>query len=43
MVFAEVLWLLLALLSLCTIGFGVVLLRSGDDGDEPSIEVESRQ
>jgi hypothetical protein len=40
-VFAEVLWLLLALLSLCTIGFGVVLLRSGNDADER--EVESRQ
>lgn len=36
--FAEVLWLLLALLSLCTIGFGVVLLRSGDDADEPPVE-----
>lgn len=41
--FAEVLWLLLALLSLCTIGFGVVLLRSGDDADDPSVAVESRQ
>ncbi len=41
--FAEVLWLLLALLSLCTIGFGVVLLRSGDDADEPAVAVESRQ
>lgn len=40
--FAEVLWLLLALLSLCTIGFGVVLLRSGDD-DEPPVAVESSQ
>jgi hypothetical protein len=42
-VFAEILWLLLALLSLCTIGLGIVLLRSGGDSGDPPVEVESRQ
>jgi len=40
-VFAEVLWLLLALLSLITIGLGVVLLRSRSDAGSTTTEARA--